>query len=168
MRYAHIDHYDIENGPGTRTVLWVQGCPHMCLGCHNPHTWKESGGKPFTDKERDEIWGALNEHFEKDFSVLGGEPLAPYNRDGVFELLAWLKQKRPGLDVWVWTGYMYEDVQSLKGLGLVDVLVDGPFVLAEMDLSFKWKGSANQRVIDVKKSLEEGVVVLHEENERRK
>lgn len=168
MRYSHIDEYDFDNGPGVRVVLWTQGCPHRCLGCHNPHTWKEDAGKKFSEEERDFIWEKLNEYVEKDFSVLGGEPLAPYNREGVLELLKWLKQKRPGLDVWVWTGYLYEDIESLEVMEYIDVLVDGPFSLSEIDLSFRWKGSSNQRVIDMKSTRLNKSIVLHEENERRK
>lgn len=168
MRYSHIDTYDFDNGPGVRVVLWTQGCPHRCLGCHNPHTWKEEAGRLFSEQERTFIWEKLNEYVEKDFSVLGGEPLAPYNREGVCSLLKWLKEKRPGLDVWVWTGYRYEEIQGLEVMQYIDVLVDGPFSMAEVDLSFRWKGSSNQRVIDMRRTRMGKAMVLHEENDRRK
>lgn len=160
MRYSIIEDYSIDNGPGVRVVLWTQGCPHMCKGCHNPHTWKEGGGERFTDKERDYVMEKLDEYLEKDFSVLGGEPLAPYNREGVTALLGYIKKYRPQTNVWLWTGYLWEEIEHLEVMEHVDVLVDGPFKMQEWEDSLFWKGSRNQRVIDVQETKKAGNIVL--------
>lgn len=163
MRYARIDNFDISNGEGVRVVLWTQGCPHRCKGCHNPQTWKETAGKPFTDKERDLIVYYLDEYFPKDFSVLGGEPLAPYNRDGVAELLKHIKTVRPQTNIWLWTGYLWEDVKDLEAVKYIDILIDGRFEIGlsnKMKANLKLRGSSNQRVIDVQKSLKTDEPVL--------
>lgn len=160
MRYSLIEDYSIDNGPGVRVVLWTQGCPHMCKGCHNPHTWKEDAGRPFTDNDRDYVMEKLDEYLEKDFSVLGGEPLAPYNRDGVNALLGYIKKYRPQTNVWLWTGYLWEEVEHLEVMEHVDVVVDGPFKMQEWEDSLFWKGSRNQRVIDVKETKRAGTIVL--------
>lgn len=162
MRYSVIEDYSIDNGPGVRVVVWTQGCPHMCKGCHNPHTWKESGGEPFTEKERDYVMEKLDEYLPKDLSILGGEPLAPYNREGVAELLGYIKKHRPQTEVWLWTGYLWEDIHELDAIKHVDVVVDGPFKMQEWEDSLFWKGSRNQRVIDVKETKRTGNIILVE------
>ena len=160
MRYALIENYNIDNGIGARTVLWTQGCPHKCKGCHNAHTWNETGGKEFTDKERDLILYYLDEYFPKDFSVLGGEPLAPYNIDGVTELLRYIKEVRPQTNIWLWTGYLFEEMKDKEVMKYLDVLIDGNFIEELKVDGLKFKGSTNQRVIDVPKSLSNKKVVL--------
>lgn len=146
MKYSVIEEYNIENGPGTRVVLWTQGCHHRCLGCHNPHTWKLNFGKDFTEKERDLIMTYLDKHFPKDFSVLGGEPLHPQNRDGVIELCKYIKEKRPTTNIWLWTGYELDEIIDDKRIfKYIDTIVTGRF---EMSLKgkFKYFGSSNQKL----------------------
>jgi len=163
MRFAHIDRYNIENGPGTRVVLWTQGCPHHCPGCHNPHTWAERAGKEFTEKDMDTIFTYLTEFFKKDFSILGGEPLAPYNRDGVADVCRRVKKAYPDTNIWLWTGYDWEEIKSLPALKYVDVVVDGKFIESLKEEGLKWKGSSNQKVIDVQVSLAKNEIVLYED-----
>lgn len=164
MRYSLIEEYSIDNGPGVRVVLWTQGCPHRCVGCHNPHTWKEGAGEKFTEKEARHILDALDEYMPKDLSVLGGEPLAPYNRDALAEFLGYIKKSRPQTEIWLWTGYLWEDVEKENAMEFIDVLIDGPFKIQEWEDNLFWKGSKNQRVIDVKETRKTGNVVLIEES----
>ena len=160
MRYSHIDSFDILNGTGVRVVLWTQGCPHRCKGCHNPHTWSEKAGKEFEEADMQRILDYLTQHIDKDFSVLGGEPLAPYNVDGVHDVCKRVKEVLPNTNIWLWTGYEWEEVKDLPVMRYVDVVVDGKFIEELKDRDLKYKGSSNQRVIDVKKSLEKMDVIL--------
>lgn len=161
MRYSHIDSFDILNGDGIRVVLWTQGCPHHCKGCHNPHTWNEKAGKAFTEADMQIILDYLTQDIKKDFSVLGGEPLAPYNLDGVYEVCKKVKETLPETNIWIWTGYEWEEVKDLPVMQYVDVVVDGKFIEELKDKNLKYKGSSNQRVIDVKLSSKEEKVVLY-------
>lgn len=161
MRYAHIDNYNIENGPGTRVVLWTQGCPHHCPGCHNPHTWSDKAGKEFGEEEMQKILAYLVQYFKKDFSVLGGEPLAPYNRDGVKDVCKRVKEALPETNIWLWTGYEWDEVKHLSVMDYVDVVVDGKFIEELKDKDLQYRGSSNQRVIDVKASLREGKLISY-------
>ena len=160
MRYSHIDNLDILNGPGTRVVLWTQGCPHHCPGCHNPHTWSEKRGKEFEEADMQKILDYLVQYFKKDFSVLGGEPLASYNRDGVTDVCKRVKETLPDTNIWLWTGYEWDEIKGLPVMQYLDVVVDGKFIEELKDKTLKHRGSSNQRVIDVKASLEENKIVL--------
>lgn len=163
MNYAVIKKFDIANGPGVRVSLFVSGCRHCCKNCFNSEAWDFSYGKEFTDDTLQELITALEPMHIQGFSLLGGEPFEPENQEGVCRILKEIKKKLPEKDVWCYTGFLY-DTQLLAGtvgngdlvkeiLSNIDVLVDGKFVeeLKSPDLIFR--GSSNQRIIDVQKSL---------------
>lgn len=163
MNYAVIKKFDIANGPGVRVSLFVSGCRHKCKNCFNSEAWDFSYGKPFTNETVDEIIGALDKDYIEGFSLLGGEPFEPENQASVYELLKAIKEKCPEKTVWCYTGFLY-DTQLLAGkvgdralvlktLELIDVLVDGKFVEELKSPSLLFRGSSNQRIIDVKKSI---------------
>lgn len=155
MRYNTIRQLDIANGPGCRVSLFVQGCPFNCLGCFNTVARDFSGGKEFTDQTVELILGLLKPGHISGLSILGGEPFAPQSREVVLELTKKVKEVYPEKNIWVWTGYEWEDVmESLSDSG-IDVLVDGKFVQDLRDPRLQYRGSKNQRVIDVLKSSSE-------------
>lgn len=161
MRYHNITKDDMLNGDGLRTVLWVAGCSHGCKNCHNPITWDICGGIPFDEAAKKELFEALEPDYISGITFSGGDPLHMQNRGEVGELIKEVREKYPNKTIWVYTGYTWDDVKDLPYLQYADVLVDGPFVEALKDVTLHWKGSANQRVIDVKKTLESGEIVLH-------
>lgn len=178
MNYAVIKKFDIANGPGVRVSLFVSGCRHRCKNCFNSEAWDFNYGKPFTNKETEEILTALSPSYIEGFSLLGGEPFEPENQEGILSVLKTIKEKLPEKTVWCYTGFDFES-QLLEGkvgnkqtvmeiLSLIDVLVDGKFVeeLKSPDLIFR--GSSNQRIIDVKKSLENNEVIWLEGVWRRR
>ena len=150
------------NGDGLRVVLWVAGCNHCCRECQNPITWDPNGGLPFTEAEEAEIFTELDKDYIGGITFSGGDPLHPSNISTVTAFAKKIREKYPNKTIWLYTGFLWEDIRDLPFLKNVDVLVDGPFVEAENDVTLHWKGSANQRVIDVKKSLAQGSVVLYE------
>lgn len=162
MRYNQIKQIDVANGPGIRISLWTQGCSHRCEGCFNPDTWDFNGGKEFTQNEIDYIKKLLsNKTVKKDFSILGGDPLEPINYDMLENLLTQLKKEFPDLNIWLWTGYLWENIKHLNFLKHIDYVVDGEFIQSKKNLMLKFKGSSNQRIIDVKKSLQtEKIIVI--------
>lgn len=152
MRYNTIKQLDIANGPGCRVSLFVQGCSFNCPGCFNTMAKDFEGGIEFTDQTRDLIFSLVEPSHISGLSILGGEPLHPQNRDDVLQLISQFKSKYPDKSVWLWTGYLWEDVSDdLIGSG-IDVVVDGQFVEDRKDLRLKYRGSDNQRVIVVDKS----------------
>ena len=161
MRYHNITKNDMLNGDGLRTVLWVAGCSHGCKNCHNPITWDICGGIPFDEAAKAELFEALEPEYVSGITFSGGDPLHVHNRGEVGQLIEEIHEKFPNKTIWVYTGYLWEEVKDLPYLKLADVLVDGPFVEELKDTTLHWKGSANQRVIDVKKTLESGEVILH-------
>ena len=177
MNYAVIKKFDIANGAGVRVSLFVSGCRHHCKNCFNKEAWDFSFGKLFDEKVKNEIITALSPDYITGFSLLGGEPFEPENQPDLADLLSEIKQKLPNKDIWCYTGFLYEDIISgkvgngetaRKMLENIDVLVDGKFMeeLKSPDLLFR--GSSNQRIIDVKKTLENGSVQwLHGKWERR-
>lgn len=162
MNKVSILDFDINNGEGIRVSLWVAGCPHKCDGCHNKHYWDKTVGKEFTYKDSNKIIDLLEKDISKDFSILGGEPLAPYNIDTVTELCKQIKFKYPNKNIWIWTGYQYDNFKSREIMKYIDVLIDGKFIKELYDSELKWRGSSNQRIIDVQKSLQQGKVVLYD------
>ena len=162
MQYHNITKDDMLNGDGLRVVLWVAGCGHACPGCHNPITWDENGGLPFDEAAKEEIFTELAKDYVSGVTFSGGDPLYPANREQVGALAREVHARFPEKTIWLYTGFLWEDIKDLPFLKYVYVLVDGPFVEAEKDVTLHWKGSANQRVIDVKKSLAQGSVVLYE------
>lgn len=168
MNYADIKNADVTNGPGVRISLFVSGCPHHCPGCFNPETWSYDYGEPFTEQEVEKIIGMLDAPYIQGLSLLGGEPLAPKNQAAVLDLAKQVKGKLPGKDIWCYTGYLYEDLldgrvgeHSQELLSYMDVLVDGRFREELKDIRLRFRGSSNQRIIDVPKSLMEGRVVVN-------
>lgn len=161
MRYHNITKDDMLNGDGLRTVLWVAGCSHGCKNCHNPVTWDICGGIPFDEAAKEEIFAELRNDYVSGITFSGGDPLHMQNRGEVGQLIQEIHDKFPDKTIWVYTGYTWEEVKDLPYLKMVDVLVDGEFMEELKDVTLHWKGSSNQRVIDVKKTLETGEVVLH-------
>lgn len=163
MRYAKIANYDVANGSGLRTTLFVQGCPHHCKGCFNPNTWDFDGGMEYTEETTEKIIQLLNKPGIKGLSVLGGEPLAQGKE--LYEILKKIKTTMPDIDIWMWTGYIYEELDPVQKeiVSLVDVLVDGPFIEGKKDIRLKFRGSSNQRIIDIRKTKD--VPVLLEDKE---
>ena len=160
MRYHNITTDDMLNGDGLRTVLWVAGCVHRCRGCHNPITWDIDGGLIFDEAAENELFEKLRPDYISGLTFSGGDPLHPNNRDEVTRLSKRFRAEFPQKDIWLYTGYNYEDIADLEIVGLVDVIVDGRFVAEQADAKLHWKGSANQRVIDVKETLKIGKIVL--------
>lgn len=150
MNYADIKKTDIANGPGVRVSLFVSGCRNRCPGCFNPETWDFAYGQPFTRKTEKEILKALRPSWIQGFSILGGDPMEPENQRALLPLLKRIRIMLPGKDVWLYTGYRLEDVQSSPLLPYVDVVVDGPFVESEKDIALAFRGSRNQRIIYLK------------------
>ena len=180
MNYATIKNCDIANGPGVRVSLFVSGCTHRCPGCFNQEAWDFDYGKPFTQETIDLILGMLAPDRIRGLTLLGGEPFEPQNQGPVLELLRQIKKRYPDKSIWAFSGSLF-DKDILSGrlgdrevtkeyLSYLDVLVDGPFVQAKKDLSLRFRGSSNQRLIDVPASLETGAVVLWKDwqEERKK
>ena len=155
MHYATIKPLDIANGPGIRVSLFVSGCRNRCKGCFNPETWDFKYGQEFTWETVHEIERLLNDPHVEGLSILGGDPFEPENRDWVETLCAYVKHNCPGKSIWVWTGYDFleDGLIDLPVMKYIDVLVDGRFEESMKDLRLKYRGSSNQRVIDVQKSL---------------
>lgn len=160
MNYAEIKNVDVANGPGVRVSLFVSGCPHHCPGCFNPESWDFGFGKPFDQAAMDELIQLLKPDYIKGFSVLGGEPFAPENQEKVMDIVCRVRETYPDKEIWCWTGYKYEDLvrdkvgnHSHELLMQIDVLVDGPFIEAKKDLGLRFRGSSNQRIINVPASL---------------
>ena len=161
MRYHNITKDDMLNGDGLRTVLWVAGCSHGCKNCHNPITWDICGGIPFDEAAKEEIFAELRQSYTSGITFSGGDPLHMENREDVGALIEEIHRAFPEKTIWVYTGYLWEEVKDLPYMAHVDVLVDGKFVEELKDATLHWKGSSNQRVIDAKASLAAGTVVLH-------
>lgn len=160
MRYHNITTDDMLNGDGLRTVLWVSGCEHHCPECQNPITWDPECGLEFDEKAEKELFAALDKPYISGVTFSGGDPLYPGNRDCIIKLIKKIKRLFPGKNIWLYTGYKWEDICTLDGLELIDVLVDGRFEKDLKDVKLHWKGSSNQRVIDVKETLRQGEIVL--------
>ena len=147
MNYAKINKTDIANGEGVRVSLFVSGCRNHCIGCHNPEAWDFSYGQPFTFETENEIIKALRPSWIQGLSVLGGEPCEEENEEALIPFLRKVMFKMPKKDIWLFSGYTYEMLQNDEILKYVDVLVDGPFLLVQKDISLPFRGSRNQRII---------------------
>ena len=170
MNYAEIKNCDIANGPGVRISLFVSGCTHHCKGCFNEVAWDFDYGTPFTQETIDKILDMMRPGYICGLTLLGGEPFEPQNQGPIVELLRQIKEKMPEKSIWAFSGYLF-DRDILSGrlgdwsvtreyLSYLDVLVDGPFVETKKNLSLRFRGSENQRIIDVPASLAQGEVVL--------
>ena len=155
---------DMLNGDGLRTVLWVSGCAHHCRGCQNPQTWDEHSGIPFDAAAKEELFSNLSRDYIDGVTFSGGDPLYPGNRETVGQLITEIRERFPEKTIWLYTGDSWENILHYPAMQYVDVLVDGEFKVDLKDSKLLWKGSSNQRVIDVKKSLRQtdpSVPVLH-------
>lgn len=159
MRYHNITKDDMLNGEGLRVVLWLAGCEHACPECHNPITWDENGGLPFDEDAKAELFYELQKPYLSGITLSGGDPLYPKNCDEVAALCKEISQTFPRKSIWMYTGYLYEQVYDCAAMQYVDVLIDGPFVAAKKNVSLHWRGSENQRMIDVKASRLAGTVL---------
>ena len=160
MYYAGLNKCDLANGPGFRVSLFVSGCRNRCEGCFQPETWSFTYGKEFTRETLLELMEMLDKDSIEGLSILGGDPFEPENRECVLDICEQVRKFRPDRDIWVWTGYNFEDLKELPVMRYIDVLVDGRFEKDKKDLRLKWRGSSNQRVIDVAESLKSNEVVL--------
>lgn len=161
MRYHNITKDDMLNGDGLRTVLWTAGCSHGCKECHNPVTWDPNGGLEFDEAAKKEIFDELDKSYISGITFSGGDPLHTNNREQVQELVLEIKSKYPKKTIWLYTGYLWEEIKDLELVKSLDVIVDGKFEIDKKLDQLRWKGSSNQRVIDVKESLQSNQVVLH-------
>lgn len=160
MNYHNITKDDMLNGDGLRAVLWLSGCDHGCKECQNPITWDPNGGLPFDEAAREELFEVLGRDYISGVTLSGGDPLFTNNRGEVTELCREIRERFPGKTVWLYTGYTYEQIKMLPVLEYVDVLVDGEFEVDKLDVSAQWRGSINQRVIDVPQTRKLGQIVL--------
>ena len=164
MKYNKIRKMDIADGPGVRVSIFLQGCEFHCKNCFNPETWDFEGGKEFTDETINRVLELCDNPNITGLSILGGEPMHPKNIEGTTKLAKAFKQKFPNKTLWAWSGFLFDKwVKDKEVAKYLDVLVDGQYVDELRNPTLKWKGSSNQRVIDVQKSLKEGKIVLFDE-----
>lgn len=162
MRYNKIRKMDISNGPGVRISIFMQGCTFNCKECFNPETHSFEGGKEFTDETIDRVIELCQNENINGLSILGGEPLHPKNIEGTTKLVKAFKEKIPNKDVWIWSGFSFDgELKDKEVLKYTDVLVDGRYVDELRNPTLKWRGSENQRVIDVKNSLKNDEIVFY-------
>lgn len=171
MNYGEIKSFDIANGEGVRVSLFVSGCTHHCKNCFNKETWDFNFGKPFTKEVEDSIIEMLSSDYIDGFSLLGGEPFEPQNQRVLTPFLKRIKENFPDKSIWCYTGYLFDDELLSESrarcectdemLSLIDVLVDGEFVQDLYNITLAFRGSENQRIIDVQKSLETGEVCFY-------
>ena len=163
MRYNLIRKMDISNGPGVRVSVFMQGCHFHCKNCFNSETWDFKAGKEFNDAVIDKVLNLCDKQYIKGLSILGGEPMHPINIDGTTKLAKLFKEKYPQKNLWVWTGYLYDkDLKDKDVMKYIDVLIDGQYIDELHNPTLKWKGSSNQRVIDVQNSRKENKIIIYE------
>ncbi len=172
MNYATIKYNDIANGIGVRTSLFVSGCKHFCKNCFNSEAWSFDYGEPFTEKIENEIISSLKNEYIDGLSILGGEPFEPQNQKPLLDFLKKVRKEVPNKDIWCYTGFLMDEEilgksratteYSKELLECIDVLVDGRFIEEKKNLMLRFKGSENQRIIDVKKSLKENKIILYD------
>lgn len=173
MNYHKIEKTSVANGTGIRVVLWLSGCSLHCKGCQNPETWDCNSGQPFTWEAKQEMYAALKQNHIQGITFSGGHPLEESNVEAVLDLIMEIRALYPKKDIWLYTGWTWESIFDRthdilydnireQVIRLCDVVVDGPYVERLKDITLKWRGSSNQRVIDVQKSLSANAVVLYE------
>ncbi len=179
MNYAHIKLCDTADGAGCRTALFVSGCTHHCKGCFNEVAWPYEYGQPFTVEIQDTLIAESNKPFIDGITILGGEPMEVRNQAALLPFLDKFRKRLPNKTIWVYSGYTWEQLTDVnntrchsadteKILGLIDVLVDGEFVIEKKDITLRFRGSSNQRIIDVPSSLKSGAVIISKyQNEER-
>ena len=167
MNYEKIDKCSVSNGLGVRTVLWISGCNVHCKNCHNQSTWDFNSGIPFTEETMQEILYDLSKPYIKGLTLSGGHPLDPHNAPKVLEIVKRVKMVFPNKDIWIYSGYVWEDIikdETLREiLKYTDILVDGAYIDELRDISLQFRGSSNQRIIKAKESLTENKVILWQE-----
>ena len=165
MNYADIKYPDIQDGTGIRIAIYVSGCHFHCPECHNKMAWNPKYGKEFTDETIDRVLELCKAEHIVGLSILGGEPMHPDNIEGTTKLAKKFKEEFPNKTIWSWTGFTFEGIKDKEVFNYIDVLVDGQFRKELFDPRLHFKGSSNQRVIDIKKSLKKDEIVLYEEEE---
>ncbi|SKB57433.1 anaerobic ribonucleoside-triphosphate reductase activating protein [Lachnospiraceae bacterium] len=179
MNYCNIKYCDIANGNGIRTTLFVSGCTHHCKGCFQPETWDFNYGEPFTDRTAEEIIESLRPDYVDGLTLLGGEPWEPSNQAALYPFLKKVREELPGKSIWAFSGYTWEELMDPDNsrchteftesmMKLVDILVDGEFHLEEKNLMLRFRGSENQRIINVHESLSKNEIVLSDFMEKEK
>ncbi len=161
MRFHNITKDDMLNGDGLRVVLWVAGCSHYCQECQNSVTWDPNGGLPFTEDSKKELFEVLGKSYISGITFSGGDPLYRTNEPEILELAKEIREKFPDKTIWLYTGSTWEQIRDHEIIRYLDILVDGEYVKELRDTQLYWRGSSNQRVIDVKKTLESGEIRLH-------
>lgn len=184
MNYIKITKNDIANGPGVRVTLWVSGCSLHCKGCHNPQTWDFNSGQPFDETAKQELFEALNKPYIQGITISGGHPFEEQNRNEILGLIAEIHLLFPEKDIWCYTGYTFEEIckqycneriygllggniikyTNWEWLEHVDVLVDGPYIEEQRDITLPFCGSKNQRLIDIKETLKQGQIIQYKIN----
>ena len=177
INYHNITHDDMNNGDGLRVVLWLSGCSHHCYNCQNPQTWNPNSGIPFDESAKQEIFNELSKDYISGITFSGGGPLHENNLDEVLKLVKQIRISFPEKTIWLYTGYSYseifqgqssclsqevlDDFKRIEIIKQCDVLIDGEYINEQRDITLKWRGSSNQRVIDVKQSLAQNKIVLY-------
>ena len=183
MNYHKIEKTSVANGPGVRVVLWVSGCSLHCKGCHNPQTWDFNSGQFFDEAAKQELFDALSKPYIQGITFSGGHPLEPQNSKEVLSLIKEIKDKFPAKDIWLYTGYTFEEIcerycnqafynlyknakepNVWSNIQYVDVLVDGPYIESQRDITLPFRGSKNQRLIDVKETLKQNKIIQYKIN----
>lgn len=177
MKYAAIKNCDIANGPGVRVSLFVSGCTHHCKGRFQPETWDFDYGRVFTESTENRLFSMLEPDYIAGLTILGGEPMEYQNMIELFPFVFAVKQKYPKKTVWLYSGWTYEELMARKGgynewqtktlLKFVDILVDGPFIEAKKNIALRFRGSENQRIIDLRQTEKQGKIVLWNEGEKK-
>ena len=162
MRYTKIEKNSIANGIGIRCVLWCQGCSLHCEECHNPQTWDFNGGQFFDIQAIQVICEELEKSYITGLTLSGGHPLEPGNIEVCTSLCIYLKRRFPDKTIWLYTGWTWDMISHMEIMKYIDVVVDGPFIAEQKDITLKWRGSRNQRVIDVRQSLANKTIILLE------
>ena len=177
MRYHNITTADMMNGDGLRVVLWLSGCSHHCYNCQNPVTWDENDGLIFDESAKEELFRELDKDYISGLTLSGGDPLHEANLDGVLELVNEIRLSFPNKSIWLYSGYRFDDEECWikpkndianifrfvrqEIIKNVDVMVDGRYIDSQRDITLKWRGSDNQRVIDIQQSLKRSEVILY-------
>ena len=164
MNYHNITKDDMKNGDGLRVVLWLAGCSHHCPNCQNPVTWDPNDGILFDKNARKELLDIVSQDYISGITFSGGDPLFESNREEVYDLIEYIKSVYPNKTVWLYTGYTFSDLRKFVPIGIlnkIDVIIDGPYIEKFRDTTLKWRGSSNQRVINVRKTIDTGNIVLH-------
>ena len=164
MNYHNITYPDMNNGDGLRVVLWLSGCSHHCYNCQNPQTWDVNSGIPFDESAKEELFRELDKDYISGLTLSGGDPLHEANLDGVLDLVNEIRLSFPQKTIWIYSGYTWNEVMnSEKRKQIVSqctVMVDGRYIDSQRDITLKWRGSSNQKVIDIQQSLQKGEIVL--------